>query len=232
MAKPNRAEVEAVIDEYKRIGPKAFAGLYHYRESTRYDLLYEGERFPPKAIYNVAFKRARGEDDKTGNAAGLGGGEAVNQPLRQLDFEIVEKSDLESGLDVPDAAADYYAERSIAHRRGQAKFRGLLFAAYEECCAVTGCNVAEILEACHIKPYSNFRDYAVSNGILLRADVHTLFDLGLIKIGPEDMRLYVADSIKDQEYRQLHGRAVRQPKDKNKQIHREFLMNRWERPSG
>jgi hypothetical protein len=69
---------------------------------------------------------------------------------------VVPKNEL--GLDEPDAAADDRAQRSIALRRGQAKFRLLLMAAYGDACAITGCSIGAILEACHIKPYSDFKD--------------------------------------------------------------------------
>ncbi len=229
--KATKSNVEAVIREFRDIGPKAFSSLYRYDQSTKYDLLYRGHRYPPKAIYNVALKRALGENDKTGNARGLAGGKAVNNPLRLLGFEVVPKSKLEADLDIPDAGADDYAQRTIAYRKGQTKFRSLLKAVYEKSCAITGCGVDEILDACHVKPYSDVKDYAVSNGILLRTDIHTLFDVGLIKICPDDMRAYVHRSITDAEYRKLDGTLVRQPANKNNQLNKEFLMARWKRPA-
>lgn len=229
--KPTRSDVEAVIREYRNIGPMAFGSLYRYRDSTKYDLLDEDDQtYPPKAIYNVALKRALGESDKTGNDSGLPGGRAVNDPLKRLGFTVVLKRNLELGLDVPNAAVDGYAERSIALRRGQARFKSLLLEAYAGACAVTGCMLIEILEACHVKPYSSFRDYAISNGILLRADIHTLFDIGLIKISPDDMLVHVHKSVKDEEYRKFDGRRIRQPSERHCEINKEFLMERWTRP--
>lgn len=233
--RPTKSDVEAVIREFQEIGPKAFSSLYRYEQSTKYDLLYQSHRYPPKAIYNVALKRALGEDDKTGNDRGLGGGKAVNNPLMTLGFKIVPKSALEAGLeipdglDIPDAGADDYAQRSIAYRRGQAKFRALLMAAYENSCAITGCAVGDILDACHVKPYADVKDYSVSNGILLRTDVHTLFDVGLIKISAEDMRVYVDKSITDEEYRKLDGTRIHQPANKNHQLNKKVLKDRWRR---
>jgi hypothetical protein len=229
MPKPTKSDVELVIEEYKRIGPKVFANLYHYQQSTRYDLLYGGERFPPKAIYNVALKRALGKDDKTGNDSGLAGGEAVNKPLEQLNFRVVPKDDVEVDLDEPDAGLDGRAQRTIGSRRGQRRFRKLLLNVYGGLCAVTNSHVADILDACHVKPYSDFRDYAINNGILLRTDIHTLFDLGLVKINPDDLRIHVAKSITDQEYRKLDGRLINCPKNKSHKINIAFLRERWQR---
>lgn len=74
------------------------------------------------------------------------------------------------------------AERVIALRRGQTAFRGALMKAYEGRCAITGCEIREVLEAAHISPYLGEHTNHVSNGLLLRADVHTLFDCGLINV--------------------------------------------------
>lgn len=71
---------------------------------------------------------------------------------------------------------------SIKVRRGQPKFRKLLLEAFAGQCAVTGCAIEDVLEAAHIIPHTEKVNYSVSNGLLLRADVHTLFDLNLIKI--------------------------------------------------
>lgn len=67
---------------------------------------------------------------------------------------------------------------SIKGRRGQTKFRQDLLKVYGQC-LVTGCQYEPILEAAHIEPYFLGGTFAVENGLLLRADMHTLFDLGL-----------------------------------------------------
>lgn len=72
--------------------------------------------------------------------------------------------------------------QEIVRRQGQPKFRQQLLEAYDGQCAVTGCNVEAVLEAAHIAPYFGTDSNAVQNGLLLRADIHTLFDLGLLKI--------------------------------------------------
>lgn len=227
--KPTRNQVIAVIKEFKKSGSKNFLTLYGYRESTKYDLLHEGHSYPPKAIYNVALKRASGEDDKSGIAVGLGGGNAVNEPLTLLRFKIVPKNKQEIDLDVPDAAVDDYAERRIEIRRGQAQFRSILFEEYERSCAITSCSVPALLDACHIKPYSDFANYHPSNGILLRTDIHTLFDLNLIKIHPKHRRIQVDKSIKDDTYQELSGSIVRKPKSKDAELNSKYLEERWKR---
>lgn len=76
-------------------------------------------------------------------------------------------------------------ERSVAIRQGQSVFRDALLAAYRAQCALTGCKVEEVLQAAHIMPYRGEHTNHVTNGLLLRADIHTLFDLGIIKIDRE-----------------------------------------------
>ncbi|MCA9794905.1 MAG: HNH endonuclease, partial [Candidatus Eremiobacteraeota bacterium] len=75
-------------------------------------------------------------------------------------------------------------ERSILSRRGQTSFRQALLTA-QKVCAVSGCGLVDILEAAHISPYRGEKDNHTTNGLLLRADIHTLFDLHLLGIEPE-----------------------------------------------
>ena len=72
----------------------------------------------------------------------------------------------------------------IVRRRGQAKFRKTLLEAYNSKCVVTGCDAAEALEAAHITPYLGEETNHPQNGLLLRADIHSLFDLGLLSVDP------------------------------------------------
>lgn len=73
-------------------------------------------------------------------------------------------------------------EQMVAVRQGQSDFRDALLSAYQGRCAITDCSVEEVLQAAHILPYRNQGMNHVTNGLLLRADIHTLFDLGIIKI--------------------------------------------------
>lgn len=84
------------------------------------------------------------------------------------------------------------ALRLVKARQGQPQFRNALLAAYESRCAITGCAVEPALEAAHIQPYSQDGASHVKNGLLLRADIHTLFDFHFIAIDPDDgMRIHV-----------------------------------------
>lgn len=90
----------------------------------------------------------------------------------------------------------------IQKRRGQERFRKKLIEAYQGQCAITGCEIQGVLEAAHIKSYCISKDNNPENGILLRADIHTLFDLDLIRINPNSKRVEVAPSLLSNDYYQ------------------------------
>jgi putative restriction endonuclease len=98
-------------------------------------------------------------------------------------------------------------------RLGQGAFRVLVTDAYARRCAVTGEKTLPVLEAAHIKPYSLDGEHRASNGILLRSDLHKLFDLGYVTITPQ-LRFEVSGKLKTEwengrEYYAHHGHALR-----------------------
>lgn len=97
---------------------------------------------------------------------------------------------------------------SIVIRRGGAKFRKTLIEAYASRCALTGCDVVDALEAAHIVPYFGPPSDRIDNGILLRADVHTLFDLGQISIDPDTLEVSCAARSQRTRYPQLARRLT------------------------
>lgn len=99
----------------------------------------------------------------------------------------------------------------ICRRRGQPQFRQQLLYHYDRRCAISGCSVVEILEGCHIKRYMGPKTNHPCNGILLRADLHTLFDLGLISIDTTAMSVLVSSSLDGTEYEIFRGQRVRLP---------------------
>lgn len=88
----------------------------------------------------------------------------------------------------------------VARRQGQAKFRRSLLEAYDGKCAISGTNVADVLQAAHIIPYNGPKTNHVTNGILLRADLHNLFDLKLIAINPVSKKISVSTRLCETEY--------------------------------
>lgn len=114
-------------------------------------------------------------------------------------------------------------------RLGQGAFRVLVTDAYLRRCAVTGERTLPVLEAAHIKPYSLTGPHSVKNGILLRSDLHKLFDLGYVTITPA-LRLEVSRRLKAEwengrEYYAYHGKELRcRPEDSVNLPAKEYLQ--------
>ncbi len=115
--------------------------------------------------------------------------------------------------------------RSIFERQGQPQFRRNLILAYVGRCAITRCDALQALEAAHIVPVSRGGNDELSNGLLLRSDIHTLFDLNLLAIEPVDFAVRMADELRDTVYGALEGiEAVLLPEHRSA---RTALEQRW-----
>jgi putative restriction endonuclease len=115
----------------------------------------------------------------------------------------------------------------ILPRLGQGSFRVLVTDAYERRCAVTNERTLPALDAAHIKPYSESGEHLVSNGILLRRDLHALFDQGYVTISPS-MRFEVSRKIKEEyengrDYYRMSGSEIHVPTDLASRPSRQYL---------
>ncbi|MDM7930527.1 HNH endonuclease [Tabrizicola sp.] len=113
--------------------------------------------------------------------------------------------------------------RQIAQRRGQSKFRQSLFKAYNGTCAVSRTQVDAVLEAAHISPYLGDYTNHISNGILLRTDLHTLFDLHLMRINPNNHRVEISPSLSETPYWVYNGKKIRLPEKPDEQPSKKAL---------
>lgn len=86
---------------------------------------------------------------------------------------------------------------TVLPRLGQGSFRLIVTDSYQRRCAFTNSPVLHVLEAAHIRPYASGGTHAPSNGILLRQDLHTLFDRGYVTVTREH-RIEVSSRIKDE----------------------------------
>jgi putative restriction endonuclease len=134
-----------------------------------------------------------------------------------------------------DAEAERYGAPFLTRARlGQGSFRVLVTDAYQRRCAVSGERTLPVLEAAHIQPYADKGPHLTSNGLLLRADLHKLFDDGYITV-TEDQRVLVSRSIRErfengrEYYRFDKMPLVVTPSDPASQPSREFL--RWHNES-
>lgn len=106
----------------------------------------------------------------------------------------------------------YGTEYLTRGRLGQGAFRVLVTEAYQRRCAVTGERTLPVLEAAHIQPFAEHGPHSVSNGLLLRSDLHTLFDRGYLTV-TEDLRVEVSKRIREEfengrEYYEHNGQPL------------------------
>jgi predicted restriction endonuclease len=84
----------------------------------------------------------------------------------------------------------------------------------KEKCAISGCDVEQAVEAAHIRPFSGGRSDRLSNALLLRADLHTLFDLGLLSIDAQRWTVVMDANLRRTEYGDYHGKKIHLPRDR------------------
>lgn len=142
-------------------------------------------------------------------------------------------AEIESEADAPyDPAGQEDARRralrEVVQRRGQGKFRKALINAYGGRCAITGCPVVPLLEAAHITPYLGPDTNAVTNGLLLRADIHTLWDLGLMAVDPNTGEVWVSPQVDDPTYGVLDGQPLKHPAHPAQQPSPSALQQQWD----
>lgn len=113
--------------------------------------------------------------------------------LRRAEVRIADVEGLPSLVPGPVFGRD----RLVRSRVGQQAFKGLVLSSYARRCAITGTHIAPTLEAAHIRPVARQGENRVDNGLLLRSDVHTLFDLGYLGIDPR-YRLLVSPALREE----------------------------------
>jgi putative restriction endonuclease len=128
----------------------------------------------------------------------------------------------------PQRVAERFGSPTVVYQRlGQGSFRVLVTDLYDRRCAVTGERTLPVLEAAHIRPFAMQGPHEPRNGVLLRSDIHTLFDRGYVTVTPE-LRFEVSGRIREEfengrDYYSLHGRALRLPADTSLAPSREYL---------
>lgn len=162
---------------------------------------YDLAASPGRELWEQVLMRLRARRIRDAQAAGA---------FRQYPLPVAENT---ARFD-PDSER-FGAEQTYRPRLGQGTFRVVVADAYQRRCAVTGERTFPVLEAAHIKPYAKEGEHAVTNGLLLRSDVHALFDLGYVTVS-NDLNLEVSKKIRERfengrDYYALHGRPIRLP---------------------
>ncbi len=117
--------------------------------------------------------------------------------------------------------------RLAPQRLGQQSFQAVVLAAYRRRCAITGTKIAPVLQAAHIRPVSEGGEHRLDNGLLLRSDVHTMFDRGYLAVDPS-YRLRVSPRLRTdfgngEQYYAKQGEAIELPARRTDRPEREFL---------
>ncbi len=147
---------------------------------------------------------------------------------RRLWSQVLDKRRIALTRAQLDPTAPMYGDPVLVRQRlGQGAFRMLVMDSYKRRCAVTGERALPVLEAAHIKPVSEGGRHLVSNGLLLRSDVHTLFDRGYVTITP-NLRFRASRRLRTEfqngaEYFAMEGRELWLPARNEDRPSPEFL---------
>jgi putative restriction endonuclease len=124
-------------------------------------------------------------------------GKTYNLAERPDLWEAVRVRLIELSPQTAEADADeIFTEAWVRQRLGQGSFRALVTQTYERRCAVTRERILPVLQAAHIRPVTAGGQHRIENGLLLRSDIHTLFDRGYLTVGL-DHRLRVSHSLRE-----------------------------------
>lgn len=120
-----------------------------------------------------------------------------------------------SEVELGGGAPRFGEAQTILPRLGQSAFRVIVTDIYRRQCALTNSHVLHVLDAAHIQPYADGGSHDPTNGLLLRQDIHTLFDRGYLTVSP-DYRVAVSRRLRDEfdngkEYYALEGKQILLP---------------------
>jgi putative restriction endonuclease len=198
-------EMRTRIARYRRADPTDRADFeIGCRILTQPFFFEEADWIPVPASWSpniVSFKTYN-----TGDAEGLALWEAVTARLNSQQIE-----------GAAEESARYGEPHLIRPRLGQGAFRVLVTDIYQRRCAVTQERTLPALEAAHIRPYGDGGTHEAHNGLLLRRDIHSLFDAGYVTVTSEH-RFEVSRRIKEEfengkHYYALHGQSISAPAD-------------------
>ncbi|HLO87713.1 MAG TPA: HNH endonuclease signature motif containing protein [Nostocaceae cyanobacterium] len=193
---PRLEQAYQLIQEIKQIYPTAGDLLMEYQ------LLHEMWNYAPNDIKQIL---------------------AEQNNSKYLEVENTENLNLQQYSPSTDDRRQI-AMRQIKVRRGQTAFRQALRQRYGNQCMITGCNLIEVVEAAHISPYRAEEDNHPENGLLLRADLHTLFDLDLIGINPESLQVNMHPRVLAAGYEALNNQSLLCVNERPSKI---ALESRW-----
>ena len=130
-------------------------------------------------------------------------------------------------------ASDDELEKILVHinkRKNQNKFRQALLKLYKNRCAISSTGPDVVLEAAHILPHAKNGINKNENGVLLRSDLHDLFDNDLLLIHPKKLSIHLHPTLKSTYYSIYEGKQLANRIDKSKPSF-EYLQEKWNNSS-
>ncbi len=213
ISKYRRVPIEPM--ENPKIGCILLAEPFFFREA---------EWIPVPSDFSLNIVQGKGYDSEDGTTG------------KSLWGEVTERLATRATASLDPGPATIAAVESIRYgepmvvrpRLGQGAFRVIVTDAYERRCAITGERTLPVLEAAHIKPYSSGGPHEPENGLLMRSDLHTLFDQGYLTIDADQLKVVVSSRIREEfengrDYYHLHGRALRLPRETDSLPSHEYL---------
>lgn len=191
------------IERYRRVEPNATADYSVGCILLQNPFFFTQEEWLPVPDWRREIVRGKGytTDDEVGRR--LWAEIELRLQARSIQFQ-----ETAAGADSP----RFGRPQTVLTRLGQSAFRVIVTDVYKRQCAVTNSHVLHVLDAAHIRPYAEGGTHSPSNGLLLRQDIHTLFDRGYLTVTP-DYHVEVSRRLKDEfdngkEYYALQGRNI------------------------
>jgi putative restriction endonuclease len=213
-------EMRRRTEKYRRIKPAPFEDYKIGCIILTQPFFFPREQWipiPPDFSLNIV--QGKGYDLTRGHGRILW--EQVQDRLRGI------PGPLQGQVKIAEPATGYGEPVLVLPRLGQGSFRVMVTDAYQRRCAITREKTLPALEAAHIKPFSESGPHRVDNGLLLRSDIHRLFDSGYVMVTPQH-HFEVSNRIKEEfdngeQYRIFHGHKIHMPLDPQFKPRPEFL---------
>lgn len=225
----SREAVLAELKQYDELGEERYlneasalvvkGGGGQLKPARSHYIAHEGFVAPLKAIARAAQFRQTGETRNTHSPD-------FAKAFRELGFDVFVNHDANSSVNGPLEFLEREKKFSeVVLRPNQWTFRQKILGSCRGRCVISQCDVTEALEACHIVPFHEGGADTEKNGLLLRRDLHRLFDLAKIAVNPTDMSVWVAESAKPF-YQEFSGIAAQVPNC----VDSKNLEHHWSRP--
>jgi putative restriction endonuclease len=171
--------------------------------------LEESEWIPSPADFKLSTQVGKGYNTESGTGEWL---------WKEIALRLKHRASIGPATEAAQRTVRFGKPVAVTPRLGQGSFRLLIAEAYRKRCAITRERTLPVLEAAHIRPYSRGGEHELPNGLLMRSDLHRLFDLGYITVEPRERKIIVSSKIREEyengrDYYALEGQVVEQPEN-------------------